>query len=192
MIGFSVHQLGNVCGLVSLFVESIYYHCHCESLEVNCVKEKLPIVLCKYFKRPNNYYTKSRTNVNISSIWTVVLIISCFSTPNLSVKHRFMSFCEIHSINKRALQSRILLFKHAVTLHRLVNNEIPSFEWLALHFNIILTSRMVNFKVIPQFNYKVGQNILTNRFSVINGQIPLNWLNKSYASFKLLCKKEFL
>ena len=82
------------------------------------------------------------------------------------------------------------LLKHAVTLHRIVNNEIPSFEWLALHLN--LTLRMVNFKVIPQFNYKVGQNILTNRFSVINGQIPLNWLNKSYASFKLLCKKEFL
>ena len=114
-------NLAIFCGLVSLFVESIYYHCHCESLEVNCVKEKLPIVLCKYFKRPNNYYTKSRTNVNISSIWTVVLIISCFSTPNLSVKHRFMSFCKIHSLNKRALPSRILLFKHAVTLHRLFN-----------------------------------------------------------------------
>ena len=90
------------------------------------------------------------------------------------------------------MPSQILLFKHAVTLHRLVSNEIPTFEWLALHFNIILTSRMVNFKVIPEFNYKIGQSILTNRFQILNGLIPLDWLNKSYDTYKLLCKKKFL
>ena len=97
--------------------------------------------------------------------------LSGFSVPQLSI------ICEHLTI--LPLWKSYLLFKHAITLHRLVSNEIPTFEWLALHFNIILTSRMVNFKVIPEFNYKIGQSILTNRFQILNGLIPLDWLNKS-------------
>ena len=110
-------------------------------------------------------------------------------TPNYN---RFMSYSDIHLLNNRALPSKIMIYKHAIILHRLVSNEIPSIEWVALHFNLILSSRMVNFKVIQNFNYKIGQNILTNRLSIVNGLIPLNWLNKSYESFKYLCKKQFL
>ena len=34
--------------------------------------------------------------------------------------------------------------------------------------------------------------ILTNRLSLINGLIPLDWLNKSLESFKFMCKKQFM
>ena len=110
-------------------------------------------------------------------------------TPNYN---RFMLYSEIHLLNNRALPSKIMIYKHAIILHRLVSNKIPSVEWVALHFNLIFSSRMVNFKVIQNFNYKIDQNILTNRLSMVNGIIPLNWLNERYESFKYLCKKQFL
>ena len=60
-----------------------------------------------------------------------------------------MSFRDLHLINNRALPSQILLYKHAITLHRLISNEIPTFEWLALHFNLISSC----FKLLKNFIY---------------------------------------
>ena len=39
---------------------------------------------------------------------------------------------------------------------------------------------------------KVGLNLLVNRLSILNGKIPLIWLNETMTSFKLKCKRSFL
>ena len=39
---------------------------------------------------------------------------------------------------------------------------------------------------------KVGLNAMANRLYILNGRIPLEWLNLSIVSYKLKCKKEFL
>ena len=41
-------------------------------------------------------------------------------------------------------------------------------------------------------NYKVGENLLTNRLKSLNNKIEFNWLNESFNSYKVKCKKLFL
>ena len=54
------------------------------------------------------------------------------------------------------------------------------------------TSRQKTFSIFKTNSTKVGLNILANRLSVLNGKIPLHWLNGTIISFKLHCKKLFL
>ena len=44
--------------------------------------------------------------------------------------------------------------------------------------------------IIPQFNYKVGQHILTNRFSVINGLPTHEPVEQELSEEKMVCKFE--
>ena len=37
-------------------------------------------------------------------------------------------------------------------------------------------------------NYKVGRNILVNRFKYLNNKINYSWLNDSFNTFKVKCK----
>ena len=41
-------------------------------------------------------------------------------------------------------------------------------------------------------NLKIGKNLAVNRLQFINGQIMYDWLNLSFGTFKVHCKKEFL
>ena len=103
-----------------------------------------------------------------------------------------MSYNTLHSINKRAQPSQILLYKHAILLYKTYLFNIPHLEWVSLNFNQILTSRQTKFEIHNSPNYRVGNNILSNRLSVINKQIDLDWLNLGLDSFKIKCKSKFL
>ena len=68
-----------------------------------------------------------------------------------------------------------------------------SMEWIELDLNQILTSQQTTFSVPKTKNTKVGLKIfLVNRLSVLNGRIPLGWLNGSLESFKVKCKNLLL
>ena len=41
-------------------------------------------------------------------------------------------------------------------------------------------------------NIKIGINSLANRFYILNGKIPLQWLNSSIETFKIKYKKLLL
>ena len=110
-------------------------------------------------------------------------------TPNYNM---YMSYNTLHSINKRAQPSQILLYKHAILLYKIYLFNIPHLEWVSLNFNQILTSRQTKFEIHNSPNYRVGNNILSNRLSVINKQIDLDWLNLGLDSFKIKCKSKFL
>ena len=81
-----------------------------------------------------------------------------------------------------------VLNKLAIQLLKLYNTTVPSLEWIELNMKQILTSRQVTFSVLKTNNKKMGLNILVNRLSVLNGKIPLSWLNSSLESFKIKCK----
>ena len=94
---------------------------------------------------------------------------------------RMESFINVHKNTNRAVPDKLLLFKHAVLLHKLFNNQTP-----------LLDSRQSHFKVIKSSNYKIGNNILSNRLSVLNNKILLDNLNLSLNAFKYKYKQTLL
>ena len=86
----------------------------------------------------------------------------------------------------------ICLYKTALSLFKLYNNDYNPLEFALLNFNQILTGRQTNFISIKSNVRKVGINCLANRLTVINNKIPLDWLNLSLNTYKINCKKLFL
>ena len=101
------------------------------------------------------------------------------------------SYIDIHVSCKRSLPSQLMTFKHAILLHKLYNEKFPGVDWIELNFNQILTSWPTTFKINKSNAYKIGNNKLSLRLSVLNGKIPLQDLNMSLDSFKVKYKKCF-
>ena len=106
--------------------------------------------------------------------------------------NRMQSFINIHTECNRALPEQMILYKHAILLHKTYNQKIPEIEWIALNFQQLLTSRQTKFSTIKTNNCRVGNNILANRFHALNNKIKLEDLNESVSAFKVNYKKIFL
>ena len=128
-----------------------------------------------------NELKKKLTSISAKAIKT------CMYYPDSMI-----SFENIHTMNNRAMPEAFMSYKLAIQLHKLYNVESPSLDWTTLNFNQILTSRQTNFLISKSNLHKVGMNILPNRFSVLNGIIPLSWLNYSLNRFKINVKKLLL
>ena len=105
---------------------------------------------------------------------------------------RRISFVNIHAMNKRATPEKYLIYKHALMLFKLYNSIDYSVEWSALNVNQILTTRQTLFISSKSNKKKVGLNAMANRLYILNGKIPLDWLNLTIDSYKVKCKNEFL
>ena len=85
-----------------------------------------------------------------------------------------------------------MTYKYAIQLFKLYNSNGHSLEWISLNLNQILTTRQTNFITMKTNETKVGMNILSNRLYVLNGLIPLSWLNVTLNTFKVNCKRLLL
>ena len=103
-----------------------------------------------------------------------------------------MSFEHIHVLNKRATPNAMMNYNLGIQLYKLNNTREHSLEWLHLNQNQILTSRPTHFQILRSNSLRIGLTALANRLANINGKIKLSWLNLSYASFKIKCKKLFI
>ena len=65
-------------------------------------------------------------------------------------------------------------------------------NWINLFFNQNFNERENTVKFFNTSTYKVGNNIIANRFVVLNGKIPYNWLNETFENYKIKCKVLFL
>ena len=110
-------------------------------------------------------------------------------TPNYN---RMMSFDLIHTINKRATPSQMLLYKHSLLLYKVWNDPIYSKDWLDLNFQQNFSVRNLTIKIFDTSCRKVGKNLATNRLKILNGLINYTWLNLDINSYKLNCKNNFL
>ena len=103
-----------------------------------------------------------------------------------------ISFENIHKMNNRSIPEAFMTHKIAIQLHKLFNASNPTLDWISLNFDQILTTRQTQFLISKSNKHKVGLNILPNRFSVLNGLIPLSWLNYNIDTFKIHIKKLLL
>ena len=103
-----------------------------------------------------------------------------------------LSFINLHEMAGRATPNKIMSYKLALQLYRTFNDQTPTQDWLNINENIILGSRQTKFSINKSCRLKVGMNALSNRFNYLNNKIDLNWLNLSYESFKIKCKRLFL
>ena len=103
-----------------------------------------------------------------------------------------VSFIRIHEMNQRATLEKYLMYKHALSLHKLMNNDNYTTEWVALNFNQTLTSRQTNFFTLKNNRKRVGMNAFAKRVFILNGKIPLTWFEMSFDTFKVNCKAKFL
>ena len=86
-----------------------------------------------------------------------------------------------------------MTYKQAFLLYKTYNNEEMSHNWTNLFFNQQFNARTHFAYFINNSKYKIGINtIISNRFLILNGKIPLNWLNEAFDSFKIKCKVLFL
>ena len=84
-----------------------------------------------------------------------------------------------------------LKYKLALCLFKLYNVNFNSIEYAQLNFYQVLTGRQTHFKTLKNNAYKVGLNSFTNRLYFINDKIPLEWLNLTFGTYKMKCKKTF-
>ena len=93
----------------------------------------------------------------------------------------------------RSTPQNFLLYKHALCAFKLMNANPPyTTEWAALNMNIVFTSRQNAFRTNSDNSKRVGLNSLTNRLSILNGKIPLNWFDLGYDTYKIKCKMMFI
>ena len=102
------------------------------------------------------------------------------------------SFDTIHSISKRATPTQMSTYKHALQLFKLYNSNNMSDDWVSLNVQQNFNARNDKFQIYRISNYKVGRNLIVNRFHNLNNQICYTWLNDSFNTFKVKCKKLFL
>ena len=122
------------------------------------------------------------------------LLSASANALKLAQRHpdRMESFINVHKNVNRASPNKLLLFKHAVLLHKLFNNQTPTLEWADLHLKQTFTSRQLQFRAVKKSDYKIGNNILANRLSVLNNKILLDDLNLSLNTYKCKYKQILL
>ena len=145
----------------------------------------------KCFQSPKSRLTLGENMVFITILKITFTKISWIKTC-MYYPDSMISFENIRKMNNRAMPEAFMSYKLAIQLHKLYNVESPSLDWTTLNFDQILTSRQTNFLISKSNIHKVGMNILPNRFSVLNGKIPLLWLNYSLNRFKINVKKLLL
>ena len=102
---------------------------------------------------------------------------------------------KIIPVHKKGDKSMIENYRPVANLccvSKLFNESFNSLEFTLLNFNQLLTGRQTLFKTLKSNCYKVGLNSLSNRLYFLNDKIPLEWLNNSFSTFKIKCKKMFL
>ena len=98
----------------------------------------------------------------------------------------------IHNLAKRGTPTQMSDYKHALQLYKLYNSNSMTDDWVCLNDQQIFNGRNEHFQTIIKANYKIGRNLIVNRFRTLNNKIKYSWLNDSYESYKIKCKKCFL
>ena len=144
----------------------------------------------------SNFYSVLYYN---SEIWNIpslnpklkqaLLSASATALKNCTLSyHPLMSFYELHSLNNRATPTQMCQYKLALTMYTLFNTQEPTLDWIDLNFQQTFNQRYNFLNFASTSNYKIGNNIICNRFPCLNKKIEHDWLNLTKESFKIKCK----
>jgi hypothetical protein len=103
----------------------------------------------------------------------------------------YISFLAIHKLHKISTPEQLGNFKLAILLFKTFNSNNQNKDWLDLTDQIIVTRRQTIFDCCRTNNYKIGLNILANKFYYIRKQIFLDHFNLSLPVFKRKMKAMF-
>ena len=90
------------------------------------------------------------------------------------------------------ISTRVSLQFCKIQLFKLHNSTNMSEDWVSLNFQQNFNARNNKIQIFNDSNYKVGQNLLVNRFKLLSNKIDYHWLNESLNSYKIKCKNLFL
>ena len=111
----------------------------------------------------------------------------CLSKLPLNTSHE-----SIHRLAKRGTPPQVSSYKHALQLYKLHNSSNMSDDWISLNDQQNFNGRNEHIQIFKKSNYRVGNNLLVNRFHNLNNKIEYSWFNDSFESFKIKCKNIFL
>ena len=86
---------------------------------------------------------------------------------------------------KRGTPDQMSNYKHALQLYKLHNSNTMTDDWISLNVQQNFNGRNEKIQFFNIFNYKVGRNLLVNRFKVLNNKIDYFWFNESFNTFKV-------
>ena len=145
----------------------------------------------------SNYYSVLCYN---SEIWNLPNLNTNLKKKLLSASANAIKIClsqlppntsyeSIHSLAKRGTPTQMCHYKHAIQLHKLYNSTTMTEDWISLNIQRNFIGRNEKFQIFTISNYKVGQNLMVNRFKPLNNKIEYTWFIESLNSFKIICKK---
>ena len=98
----------------------------------------------------------------------------------------------IQRLAKRDTPEQMSTYKHALQLYKLVNSTNMTDDWISLNDQQTFNGRNEHIHTVKTSNYKVGCNLLVNRFQPLNDKIKYSWFNESFDSYKMKCKNLFI
>ena len=116
---------------------------------------------------------------------------ACAIRTCVPIENHLISFEAIHKECNQFTPMQVGYFKLSILLHKLYNSTEHSTDWRDLANLIIITRRQTKFKTFKSNIYKIGMNILINRFYALNNLIELNDLDLTLPSFKKKMKVLF-
>ena len=103
-----------------------------------------------------------------------------------------ISYELLHKMHGRATPAQMMTYKHSLLLFKIYNDTHQTDDWMDLNWNQTFNNRSTKVRLFDVSSIKIRKNILSNRMTLFNNQIEYDWLNKSWNSYKLICKNLIL
>ena len=96
----------------------------------------------------------------------------------LNYLNPYISYEKIHLAFKKSTPDQMALYIISLLLYKSINMTISNIDWSDLNFQMITTSRQTTIDFHRSCNYKIGNNILTNKFVCIKKKF--SWISLTF------------
>ena len=198
--GNEINSKKNIKVLGVYFDSKLDWHLH---IQTSITKAKKALQAIKLIKK--HFNTKELMTLIIANYYSILFYnAEIWHLPSLSrpakqtllsasaaplkiccnTYHPLMSYEHLHTISQRPTPLKLKKYSHALLLHKVTNDQNQTKDWLDLNFNQNFNERCEKANFIDTSKNKVGKNLISNRLTIINNEIPYAWLNLEFKVFK--------